>query len=230
MRDYLSKKTANYLVDSISDYTYLSKLLSQRKQREYKELTKEEVQEIFAYAFKAIYGESSKVIIMLLVARLFNILLPVAIVCFVFATLRTVAGGTHMDSFIKCLVATSILIIIPTYAVNKLSLIYAFNSIELIVIVAITYLIGIIVSNKYAPRDNVNKRITDSNEITKLKNKTKMYITVISIVVLIFMLINNKMIVLCLCLGILLEMFAITPIGVTILSNESESNNIAKSN
>jgi accessory gene regulator B len=222
MRDYLSNKTATYLVDSISDYTYLSKILSQKKQREYRELTKDEIQEIFAYAFKAVYGESAKIIIMLLIARLFNILLPVAIVCFVFATLRTVAGGTHMDSFVKCLVATSILIIIPTYIVNKLSLIYTFSSIELIVIVGFTFIIGSIVSNKYAPRDNVNKRITDSNEIIKLKKKTKMYIVSISVVAVIFILISNQMIVLCLCLGILLEMFAITPRGAVILSSEEK--------
>lgn len=222
MRDYLAAKTANWLTESNTQhFESLSKLLSTKKKQEYRLLNKEEIHSIFEYSFKTLYGESFKFILMLIIAYALNIFIPTLIVCIVFATLRTAAGGAHMDSFIKCLITTAIIILVPSYALNQISLIHSFSKTELSIIIAITYIVGLILAEKYAPRDTETKIIDDPIEIKKYKHKTKVHLAVLTLESLIIMMLTSglQLIVLSMCLGILLEMFTITPIGVKLFHN-----------
>jgi accessory gene regulator B len=210
----LAKNTAKIIVDNTTDYEDLSKLLSNLKHREYSLLSKEDLTEIFQYAFKAVYGESAKLIIILLLAYALNILVPIVIVAIVFVSLRTIAGGFHMDSFMKCLTITAMLFIIPTYLVDRLILIHSFNILELIVITIATYISCYWLAHKYAPKDNPNKLITDVNKIKALKQKTKLYLTIVGIISLVLTLtLHNPTLILFICVGQLVEIYTITPMS-----------------
>jgi accessory gene regulator B len=216
----LAKNTAKIIIDNTTDYEDLSKLLSNLKHREYSLLSKEDLIEIFEYAFKAIYGESAKLIIILLIAYSLNIFVPVVIVATVFVSLRTIAGGFHMDSFMKCLISTASLFIIPTYLVQKLISIHSFDNIELVLITIVTYILCYWLAHKYAPKDNPNKLITDINKIKELKKKTKAYLTIIGMISLILILIlHNPTIILFICVGQLAEIYTITPMSVIFCDN-----------
>jgi accessory gene regulator B len=211
----LAKNTAKIIIDNTTDYEDLSKILSNLKHREYSLLSKEDLTEIFEYAFKAIYGESAKLIIILLIAYVLNILIPVMIVASIFVSLRTIAGGFHMDSFMKCLVITASLFVIPTYLVQKLISIHSFDNIELVLITIVTYILCYWLAHKYAPKDNPNKLITDVNKVKALKQKTKLYLTIVGIISLILiLLLHNPTIILFICVGQLVEIYTITPVGV----------------
>jgi accessory gene regulator B len=216
----LAKNTAKIIVDNTTDYEDLSKLLSNLKHREYSLLSREDLIEIFEYAFKAIYGESAKLIIILAIAYALNILIPVLIVAIVFVSLRTIAGGFHMDSFMKCLIITAMLFIVPTYLIYKLTLIHSFSIVELSVITIVTYILCYWLANKYAPKDNPNKRIDDISKIKALKRKTKVYMTVVGMISLILTVtLHNPTITLFVCVGELVEIYTITPMSVIFYDN-----------
>jgi accessory gene regulator B len=221
----LAKNTAKIIVDNTTDYEDLSKLLSNLKHREYSLLSREDLTEIFEYAFKAIYGESAKLIIILALAYILNILIPVVIVAIVFVSLRSIAGGFHMDSFMKCLIITASLFIIPTYLVDRLTFIHSFNGIELSVITIVTYILCYWMAHKYAPKDNPNKRITDMNKIKTLKRKTKVYLTIVGIISLVLILtLHNPTLILFACVGQLVEIYTITPMSVIFCENSPTNN------
>lgn len=220
MRDYLASKTASFLVNKLDDKDYenLSLLLSKKKKADYVLKSKDQIKDIFEYAFKSLYGEGAKTIIIFTIAYLMNMLLPVALITLTFATLRTVAGGVHMDSFTKCLISSMLLILIPGYFVSQLSLSYtAVNY-----IIFITSIYSVIIAYKYAPRDTITKIINDPVEIKKLKIKTMIYLSFMISGLNTLNIIsryegyNTQLVVVSICTGMILEMFTITPVGVRI--------------
>lgn len=166
---------------------------------------------IYYYGFFIVIGALTKAIILLTVATLFGVLIPTLLIVFVFSSLRMLAGGYHMDTFGRCLFVSMILFIVAAITA-KYTYLY-WNFIEITILLFVTFLIGLYVLLRYAPKDTPNKPITDPEQIRKFKK--------LSIIYLIFWFILNsfltffdlKMYVLSLSFGILLELFTITPLG-----------------
>lgn len=220
MRDYLASKSATFLADNIKDFTYLSEILSKRKKQQYKLLDKQEVKDIFNYAFQALYGETIKMAIIFAIAYFLNILLPVVLITLTFATLRTCAGGVHMDTFMKCFITTAIMFLVPGYLLNHMGSTIVFSNIGLFVTIFLTFIFCLDLALEYAPRDTETKEIKDPKEIKKYKDKTIKCLIILSIEMLAmlvahyFKLQNMQLVILSICTGMLLEIFTITPLGV----------------
>jgi len=67
---------------------------------------------------------------------------------------------------------------------------------------------------KWAPADNPNRPITDKKEIKKFRILSMIYIVIWLVLSLTLVYFKQNMFVLALCLGVILEVFSITPAGI----------------
>jgi accessory gene regulator B len=213
--DRLSRQTAEVIANNITNTERLSKRRSQLLHREYRLLTQEELIEIFQYGFRGFYGDSSKFVIILAIGYLLNIFIPIVFVTLMFMSLRAIAGGLHMNSYMKCLIVTIIWLTVPTYIVNKIAIIHTFNNIELGFIIIINYTVCYILAHKYAPKDNDSKPIDNLDKEKMLKKKTKIYLGIMVVLNLaIVHIVSDPMIILSICLGQLIEIYTLTPLSL----------------
>jgi accessory gene regulator B len=213
--DRLSRQTAEVIAHNTTNAERLSELRSRLLHREYRLLTQEELIEIFQYGFRGFYGESFKLAIILVIAYLLNIFIPIVFVTLMFTSLRTIAGGLHMDSYMKCLIITLTWLIIPTYIVNKIVIVHEFNNIELVFIIITNYIVCYILAHKYAPKDNDSKPIDSLDKEKLLKKKTKIYLSIMVVLNLaIVHIVSDPMMILSICLGQLIEIYTLTPLSL----------------
>jgi accessory gene regulator B len=217
MIDKLAYITAKYLAKFITDTTSYSQMIAKRKNKQYKQLTIEEVIGLMTYSLQAIYGEIMKMILIFIFASFLHILIPTLIITFIFSTLRLMAGGVHMDTFFNCLGLTTILFIGGGLIVhNIVDINFIQNNISYIVL--IEGILSLSLVYKYAPRDTQNKRIKDINKIKMFKRLSIIFVTIINIILIILALYQYNLIVLSVICGLLIEVFTITPIGVRIFN------------
>lgn len=214
MIERLAYWTAEFLAKYIDDTSKFSKIISDRRKKEYKQLTKEEVIDTMAYALQGIYGEIFKLILIFIIASFLHILIPTLIISCVFSIFRMFAGGVHMDTFLTCLSTTTFLFLGGGLLVHNIQL-YSNQYINLIIICG-EFILNLCLINKYAPRDTPNKLITDIQEITKYKRQSIIYIVIINIILLVFS--SYNIFVLSIIFGLLLEVFTIIPRGVFIFN------------
>lgn len=201
---------ANAIADNITDYTQLSQILSARRHKEYKLLSKDEVIEVLQYGLEGFLGDFIKSLIILTIGILFNILIPAIFIMLAFCTLRLLAGGFHMDNYSKCLSTGSILFLVPAWFIqyynSYLTVNYKF--------IMISILISFIIVYMYAPVDSENKPLTNNDKI-KYKFKSLFYVYVLANILV---LISNNLIKVSILTGLIIELFTITPIGIKIFN------------
>lgn len=177
---------------------------------------KHEQRRVYYYGLQVIIGAIVKFTLLFALAFVTDTLLPAFIMTIVFASLRAIAGGYHMDTFGKCL-AVSISMFIAFSVIARYTYQY-WNKYQILTFAIITIVISLYCICKWAPSDNPNRPITEPNEIKKFKNFSIIYLgfwTIIS-----FILIYKKlyMIFLSIAFGLILEIFSITPAGHTFFS------------
>ncbi len=166
---------------------------------------------IYYYGFQIIIGAFVKGVILVSLAFVLGVLLPTLFITAAFASLRKLAGGYHMDTYGKCILVSlglflaAALIVQHTYT--------CWSIINIAALIGITFIMGLYVLIRYAPKDTPNKPIIDPKEIRKFKSLSTVYIFLWAVVVTVLTIFGYKMIVLCLCSGVLLELFVISPIG-----------------
>lgn len=166
---------------------------------------------VYYYGFFIIIGELVKGVILISVSLLLGILLPALIIAFTFASLRVLAGGYHMDTYGKCLFVSLGLFIAAALIAQHT---YAYWSLMyLMAIIGVTFLAGLYAVIRYVPRDTPNKPITDPQEIRKFKRLSTVYLFVWAAGAAALAGFGYNMVVLSLCFGVLLELFAVTPTG-----------------
>lgn len=177
------------------------------------EVLNENHQRRFAYyfGFQVVIGETVKFAVIFLVSLILGVFIPTLIVTSAFVSLRMIAGGYHMDTQGKCLLVSLGLFIIASLIAKYTY--HQWNTSQLAILILITFISGLYVLIRYAPRDNPNKPITDPNEIRKLKKLSLIYLFVWLVVIVILTLFSLNLIVVSLGFGVLLELFIITPTG-----------------
>lgn len=166
---------------------------------------------VYYYGFIIAIGELVKGVILISVSLLLGILLPVLIIAFTFASLRMIAGGYHMDTYSKCLFVSLGLFIAAALIAQHT---YAYWSlIHIMTIIGVTFLAGLYAVIRYIPRDTPNKPITDPQEIRKFKRLSTMYLFIWAAGATALAGFGHNIVVLSLCFGVLLELFAVTPTG-----------------
>lgn len=166
---------------------------------------------IYYYGFFIVIGALTKGIILISVAALLGVVVPTVITVFAFSSLRMLAGGYHMDTFGRCLFISMALFIIAALTA-KYTYLY-WNLIEIIILIVATFLIGLYVLRRYAPKDTPNKPITDPIQIRKFKKLSITYLIILTTINSFLTVFELKMYILALSFGILLELFTVTPTG-----------------
>lgn len=166
---------------------------------------------VYYLGFFIVIGEVVKAVIMLAVASLFGVLIPTLLIVFVFGSLRMIAGGYHMDTYGKCLFVSSGFFIISALVAQYTYTYWNIGSIFFII--TVTFIIGLYVLIRYAPKDTPNKPITKPQEKLKFKRLSIVYLFVWLGISIITAILNMKMYILAMCFGVLLELLAISPTG-----------------
>lgn len=117
-----------------------------------------------------------------------------------------------MKTYGKC-IAASLGMIILAALISKYTA-HMLNQISLIAIVVLSFVFSSASLIKWAPADNPNRPITDKKEIKKFRILSMIYIVIWLVLSLTLVYFKQNMFVLALCLGVILEVFSITPAGI----------------
>lgn len=165
----------------------------------------------YYFALQLILGESVKTVILFSISLILGIFVPTLLITATFVLLRMIAGGYHMDTQGKCLYVTLAIFITSPLIVKYTYQYWNFNSVTLLII--ITFLLGLYTLGKYAPKDTPNKPITSVKKIRKLKLVSLVYLFIWLIITVLLNIFQFRLAAICLCFGVLLELFIISPIG-----------------
>lgn len=170
-----------------------------------------EKRRVYFYGFQIIFGVIVKFLILFVLALATGTIMPAFLMTIVFASLRVIAGGYHMDTFGKCLgVSISMFI---TFSIIARYTYHYWNTYQIFIFASITVVISLISLYRWAPSDNPNRPITEPSEIKKFKKLTFIYLGVWIIIALVLIHFKLYMIFLSIAFGLLLEIFSITPAG-----------------
>lgn len=170
-----------------------------------------EKRRLYYYGFQIIIGAFVKFTILFFLALITDTILPSFLMAIVFASLRMLAGGYHMDTYGRCL-AVSISMFIGFSMVARYT--YSLWNIYQIVIFAILIIaVSAVCIYKWAPSDNPNRPITELIEINKFKRLSILYIIIWALAASVIIYFNLYMIFLSIAFALMLEVFSITPFG-----------------
>ncbi|QNU65629.1 accessory gene regulator B family protein [Ruminiclostridium herbifermentans] len=165
---------------------------------------------ILYFGFQAIYGDIIKLIIVILISSALKSLLQVLALTFAFVLLRRYAGGFHMDTEGKCIISTVCSFVIPGTLISKIS--FEFNTVWIIIIIAVAFVICLFLLKKYAPKDCVNRPI-EEDEAAIFKRKAIRDVIILIIISIILAILGQHLLSLSIVAGILIEIFTLVPVG-----------------
>lgn len=166
---------------------------------------------VYYYGIQIIIGAIVKGVLLVSIGLLLGILKPTLVAVLVFASLRVLAGGYHMHTYGKCIVA-SLALFIFAGLITQYTYQYWHTS-HVIVFTALVFLLGLFVILKWAPADTPNKPITDPGEIRKFKILSTLHIIVWVCLSTVFIVLGHNMLVIAGSFGLILEVFTVSPIG-----------------
>jgi len=172
-----------------------------------------EKRRVYFYGLQVIIGAIVKVIILFVLALVTDTLLTTFLMTLVFASLRSIAGGYHMDTFGKCL-GVSISMFMVFSIIARYTYQY-WNDYQILIFGVITVFFSLFSIYKWAPSDNPNRPITQPSEIKKFKRLSIIYLAICTIICFILIYTKLYMIFLSIAFGLILEIFSITPVGHT---------------
>ncbi len=165
---------------------------------------------ILYFGFQAIYGDIVKLIIVILISSALQSPFQVLALTFAFAFLRRYAGGFHMDTELKCIIATVCSFVIPGTLISKIN--FEINTIWIIGINTIIFINCLLLLKKYAPKDCVNRPI-DENEAIVFKRKAIRDLIILTVISIILALLSQPLLSLSIIAGIVIEIFTLVPVG-----------------
>jgi len=173
-----------------------------------------EKRRIYYFGFQVILGAVFKGILLVIISLLLRIFVPAMIVVAVFGSLRMLAGGYHMNTYTKCMFV-SLALFISAALLSRYTYQY-WTQWSLIILAAATFIISIPVLLKWAPADNPNRPITKPEEIRKFKFLSIVYMIIWSLVITTVIWTepsSYQIYIIAASLGVLLELFTISPTG-----------------
>ncbi|WP_010246671.1 accessory gene regulator ArgB-like protein [Acetivibrio cellulolyticus] len=166
---------------------------------------------IYYYGFQIVIGAVVKFLILFILALVTGTILPSFLMAIVFASLRMLAGGYHMDTYGRCL-AISITMFIGFALIARYTYSY-WNAYYITVFTIVIIALSAFSLYKWAPSDNPNRPITELSEIKKFKRLSIIYLIIWTIAATILIWSNLYLILLSITFGLSLEVFSITPFG-----------------
>lgn len=143
-KDYQNLKgKLNNMSDKIADWLILQKAITTDER------------ELYAYAVHCLFSLLYPIVFASVIGAFLGMIIEAIAMIMPFILIRKFSGGYHADSFKKCLVLSSIVIIV-TLLIGK----YIKN----IFIVNIMYIAATILLMVFSPIDSVNKRLDDNDK------------------------------------------------------------------
>lgn len=171
-----------------------------------------EKRRVYYYGFQIIIGAIVKVTLLAILAAILGVFTTTFVAIAAFATLRSFAGGYHMNTYGKCFITSAVLFLAAGFMAEY---IHPFITIPWMIFlnICIAVFFGITIF-LWIPGDTPNKPITKDSEIKKFK--------VLSIIYLILWVVTSCILHImgwhiklnfAFSLGVLFELFTVTPKG-----------------
>lgn len=165
---------------------------------------------VLYFGFQAIFGDAWRLFIIISISLVLKSFLPSLLIAVTFAYLRRNAGGIHMNTASGCTIFTTCICVIPGTIINYFSL--RLTPISVPVSILSIFVFCYICLLKYAPKDCVNRPITDANEIQKFKYKSILTLKILLLVSTFFIFLGKYKLAISIGVGSLVEVFTIIPI------------------
>lgn len=193
-------KLSTYLANKISGQVFLS-------QRD---------QAALRFGFEVLFGEGIKLVVFLGVAYFLGVTQEVFIIAMISALLRMISGGVHCSTYSHCLLFSATRFNIMGLAVRWLA--SNLPHICLLGIVLSAFMVAWWVVDCWVPADNPNRPITDLSEKIKFKKISFYFINIwlISMTAVWgigFYYSDSGRIIIAATMGILWQIFSVTPWG-----------------
>lgn len=166
---------------------------------------------VYYYGFYIIIGMAVKGIVLVSTASLLGVLLPALLIVITFGSLRMLAGGYHMDTYGRCLVVSLALFLAGASMAQYTHRYWEIGWVA--ALVGITFLLGLYLLIKYAPKDTPNKPITDPVAIKRYKTFSVIYLCGWLVLMAVLTVLGQTLQVLAMCAAVIMELFTITPVG-----------------
>ncbi len=173
-----------------------------------------EKRRVYYFGFQVILGSLVKGIILIGVSLILGTFVPAMIIFAVFAGLRIFAGGTHMDTYGKCLFVSLCLFITASLIARYTWKFW--NLYAVITLVLLSFIMALAVIARWAPRDTPHRLITKPEEKRKFKRFSFVYAVLWLMamgLITFFRADGYQMYVVSASLGLVLEIFSVTPAG-----------------
>lgn len=121
--------------------------------------------DVYKYGLEVFVSLLTKIILLTIIAYIFNVIIEMAIFASTFFILRTNAGGYHAKTFLGCFTATVMSIFITVQILNNILVSFYFTLIILIIANILIFL--------YAPVDTPNKVLTQKEYYIYRKRSLK---------------------------------------------------------
>lgn len=194
------------MIDKFCEY------LTNKIKKEMPEVDNEQA-EVIQYGIQLIVGEIPKLILMLLIAIVFNIFWQTLLAYFLILPYKVTSGGFHLKTHLGCFIGTNL-----CYCGNAILSSYIILPINIkIIMIIINLLIGMIMVSKYAPADTINLPI-----LTKKERKTKKILSYIFLIInmILAIIVPNNIISNILIFGTAIQTFSITRLAYKLTKNE----------
>jgi len=189
-----------------NDYSYVENKIKNIRNKEVR-INQEDVKQLVENGMLMFWSEILKFVVILLIAYFMNTFLATFLIMTIFTILRASAGGVHMSTINKCFAIMIGLFLSLGYIVNNILLTPLF----LAMFFNLGFIWSILMAVKYAPQERPDKSDKDCDNGNKMKYRSIRLIIISCIVSLIF--IHNQLVSLSVFVGVLLEIFTITPLG-----------------
>lgn len=173
----------------------------------------EEQGEIILYGLQLLIGEFPKMILLFGLSFIFGFGLEMVFAYFAIMPYRTVSGGFHLHTHLGCIIGSAIFY----YGNVLLSRFIVLNSIEKYILVALSFLFGILMISIYAPADTENVPIISKKE---RKNKKILSYITLTITLIASLVIQNQVYSNILIIGTIIQTISITRLAYKLTNNK----------
>jgi len=112
--------------------------------------------EVYAYALEILLGTTLKLVLIILLATIFDILITTLIFLFTLAIFRWLGGGVHLSTYLRCLLV-GLFIVLGMGYVSSLEV----DRLDIVCLFLLSLLVAIYVIVKWVPAGTDKKKVTE---------------------------------------------------------------------
>ena len=176
------------------------------------EITDEQGEAIL-YGLQLLIGEAPKMILLFGISFIFGFGLEMLFAYFAIMPYRTVSGGFHLHTHLGCIIGSTVFY----YGNVILSKLLVLDSMEKYVLVALSFVFGMLMISMYAPADTENVPIISKKE--RRQKKILSYIT-LTLTLGVSLIIQNQVYSNILIIGSIIQSLSITRIAYKLTNNK----------